>query len=234
MHLPDCLVDQNKSYIDHFLGIDRVYPSIFALKFFLGRNPKHQLNEHDLTGQRIIDIGFGDGRDIQLFIDLGMVVYGVEPNIDVVKHTQRKFTKSGANITLRQGTNRNTGYEKESFDYVFSSSSIMYLENKDHFLNENLRHCYNLLKKNGYFLSTFSRSDTHVTKNAQTIDKNRIILKDEFYKQREGQIYHVHHTKKEVFDDLTNAGFSDVVIGEYCVDWFGTEENIFMSVSRKY
>ena len=39
-----------------------------------------------ILGKKILDVGFGDGRDLLLFNDLGFSSYGVEVNKEVVEH----------------------------------------------------------------------------------------------------------------------------------------------------
>ena len=105
-------------YSGHYLKIRSVYPSVLALKFFLGNNPEFSLRGENFKSKRILDIGFGDGRDLRLFLDLGFEVFGVEVSADVVKHTSEKI--SGA-ATLSVGFNNETGYSNDMFDYVYDS-----------------------------------------------------------------------------------------------------------------
>ena len=40
-------INYNKTYKDHYLNIKKVYPSVFALKIFLGKNPNFSLRDYD-------------------------------------------------------------------------------------------------------------------------------------------------------------------------------------------
>ena len=86
-------------YRNHYLNIGKTYPSSFALKCFLGNNPELNLSRLDFSGKKICDIGFGDGRDLNLFLDLKMDVFGVEPDSTIVNHTKKKFYQ---NIQLNE------------------------------------------------------------------------------------------------------------------------------------
>ena len=89
------------------------------------------------------------------------------------------------------------------------------------------------MKSGGYFLGTFTRFDSHIQKDSKKIDKNRIIVKDKFYKVREGQLYWLHNTKKEVEKDLLEAGFLNYKVYNYDVNWFGTRETMYLFYAKK-
>lgn len=220
-------------YVNHYLGIQRVYPSVFSLKMFLGRHPNLDLRSLDLEGKTILDIGFGDGRDLILFSDLGLSISGVEVDGRVVEHTSRKLSRLGIRADLRVGINEATGFAPGSFDFVYSCAALMYLKDTSSHILSTLRHAHDLLTPGGYLLGTMTRSDSHITAGSKQIDKNRIVCKDPFFRQREGQLYWLHHSKTEVEDDLSKAGFSNCVVSDYEVDWFGTLESAFMFVAQK-
>lgn len=215
------------------MNINQVYPSVFALKMFLGKNPDLDLRGEDFSGKSILDIGFGDGRDLVLFHSLGFDVFGVEVQKKVVEHTQKKFKKFGIKSTLTVGYNDETGFEQNSFDYVYSNAALMYLRSEVSNIHGTLSHIYDILKTGGRLLGTFTSFDSHITRDSSKIDKNRIICKDPFYKQREGQIYWLHSSKEEVERDLLNAGFFNCKVYNYDVDWFGTREAAYIFVASK-
>tara|TARA_B100000941_G_C28463700_1_gene532245 strand:- start:189 stop:875 length:687 start_codon:yes stop_codon:yes gene_type:complete len=226
-------INYNNSYKEHYKNINKVYPSVFSLKIFLGRNPNFSLRDYNFKDKKILDIGYGDGRDLVLFNDLGFETYGVEVNEEVVEHSINKFKKKGLDIKLSLGCNDKTGFKENEFEFVYALASLMYFRNKDISINNVLRHVFSILKKDGFFIGSFTKADSHIVEESIKLDNNRIILKDPFYKQRNGQIYHIHHSKKEVINDLKNAGFKDILVSEYSADWFGSKEKQYIFVARK-
>ena len=218
-------------YYKHYKSIKKVYPSIFALKIFLGNNPNLNFRDTKFKGKKILDIGFGDGRDIELFYDLGFDVFGVEPNPKVVNYTLRKFKKK--KIKLEVGTNCNLNFKNDSFHYIYGMASLMYLKDKKTHLKDILSECYRVLKKKGFFLGSFTKADSHITHKGKFIDRNRIILNDSFYKIRKNQLYHVHRSNKEVEKDLSKAGFKNIKITYFNADWFGTKDSFYLFVCKK-
>lgn len=220
-------------YRKHYLDISTTFPSAVALKIFLGDNPKLSLKRNNLKGKKICEIGFGDGRDLNLFKFLSMNVYGVEPDSEVVKHTINKFEDLSFKPVLKVGSNVNTGFKKSFFDIVYASASIYYLPSEDYNINDALEESCRILKKGGTFFATFAREGSHVTKKAKKIDKNTLILEDIYYKLRKGQRYHIYNNKKEIKNDLTRNGFKSFFIGEYDIDWFGTRERLYIVGAKK-
>ena len=96
---------KEKSYTKKYLSTNETFPSVISLKFFLGKNPKLNFKKTYWANKKICEIGFGDGRDLNLFSFLNMKVYGVEPNQEVVNHTKLKFLSNGISLNLKKGTN---------------------------------------------------------------------------------------------------------------------------------
>ena len=142
-----------EKYKQHYLKIHETYPSVFALKMFLGRNPKLNLRNIDFNSKNILDLGFGDGRDLNLFINLGFNVYGIEPNLSVVEHTLKKFNKLNMYPKLSKGNNIKTNLKDDFFDFVYASGSIYYMPNQNNTIIDAYNEAYRITKKNGFFLT---------------------------------------------------------------------------------
>ena len=74
--------------------------------------------------KKILDLGYGDGRNLIFFKDLGMKVFGIEPLQEVVSHSKKIFPWAN----LKQGHNCEIPYHNEKFDYLVASHSIYYLD----------------------------------------------------------------------------------------------------------
>ena len=216
------------NYIRHYQSIIEVYPSVLALKMFLGRNPELDLRGVPKEGRSILDVGFGDGRDLILFHKLGFDVYGIEVNDAVVSHTRDKLSRAGINANLSVGYNEETGFAAGTFDFVFANASLMYLRSERSSIHRTLDHVREILKPEGCLLGTFTAVDSHISKGGRRLDRNRIVCEDSFYKQRKGQMYWLHHCKEEVENDLLNSGFNSIKVHDFDVDWFGTREKAFI------
>lgn len=222
-----------ENYKNHYLNIDGVYPSVLALKFFLGKNPELNFRNVDFTARSILDIGFGDARDLVLFNNLGFDTYGIEVDQTVVNHTIKKLNKINININLSKGFNDEININKDDFDFIYGNASLMYLKDENSSIQKTLSHLYSKINVNGYLLGNFTRFDSHITKDAKRLDNNRIIVKDPFFKQRDGQLYWLHNSKNEALDDLFETGFKNCKVFDFDVDWFGTRETHYVFFAQK-
>ena len=144
-----------------------------------------------------------------------------------------KFEKIGIPLSLKTGTNNNTGFDEGTFDIVYASASVYYLSNENQRIEDALRHCHKILKNGGFFVGSLARYDCHTTKNAEKLDANRLILEDPYYKVRKGQFYHVYNSQEEVHTDFSKCGFHVISVNNYDVDWYGTRETLYLFVAKK-
>lgn len=228
----------SENYKKHYLATHQVYPSVFALKFFLGRNPNHDSRElGNLSGLSVLDIGFGDGRDLALYQNLGMDVYGIEVEEAVVRHTRAKFKNLIPSTNLILGSNIRTGFTQQ-FDFVTAFSSLFYLENETVTFHQVLQNVVSLLKKpnrsspGGKLFCTLARNGTHVLSGAKREDKNTFVLDDPHYKFRRGQRYFVFNDREEVVSIFRANGLDIDGIYEYEANWFGSLERLFIVKAR--
>src|SRR6267142_4362727 len=61
---------------------EKVYPVEFVVRTLLGTYPGLAIDRTTYRGSRVLDLGFGDGRNMPLLRDLGFEVYGVEISPD--------------------------------------------------------------------------------------------------------------------------------------------------------
>ena len=93
---------------------------------------------------KMLDIGFGSGRDMLYFKSIGFDVYGIDPIDKFYKHA----LDLGLNVTKTQLEDYNPDFK---FDIIWACSSLLHMDD----LNEAFKKCSSLLKKNGYLYTSF-------------------------------------------------------------------------------
>src|SRR2546430_14394745 len=73
----------------------KVYPVEFVVRTFLGTYPQLKLERALFRGAKILDLGFGDGRNMPLLHDLGFEVYGVEISEEICRLTKHRMNRLG-------------------------------------------------------------------------------------------------------------------------------------------
>ena len=218
-----------KNYYNLYKNRPKVYPSDLSLKFFKSHNEIKNIKKYK---KKILDIGFGDGRDMILFNDLGMDVYGIEIDKKIInefkKNNHYKFTKN-----LRVGTNNLSHYENNFFDFIYAATSCSYFENDKISINQIFENINKALKKGGFFLGYIIGHKSTLLENSKKIKKNLFKLKDNKLNLRSNQLYYTYKNKKQLQFDLIKAKFKNIQIYEQNLNWFGRKTQKFIFVSKK-
>ena len=221
-------------YIEQYKRLDQhVYPSEWVIRAFLGkyknysspsRNKKNFLLDKSIyKNKRILDLGYGDGRNLIFFKDLGMNVNGVEPFQEVVSHSNKIFPWAN----LKKGKNCKIPFKNEEFDYLVASHSIYYLDEGQTLL-ESLSEALRVLKSQGNIFFTIPTSSNHYIKNAEKFSSNQWKIKDEFYNVRYGQIIETIDNAEQLDAILNKLPIKSYDFGFWDVDWWGTKESSYI------
>src|SRR5438552_5669708 len=84
---------------------DHVYPVEFVVRALLGNYPRLNTQNIAYSGKRVLDLGFGDGRNMPLLHNLGMQVHGMEISQDICELTAARMARLGINVSVRVGRN---------------------------------------------------------------------------------------------------------------------------------
>lgn len=78
----------------------------------------YQMLNFEVNNKKTLDIGCGNGDDVEKLEKLGADAHGIEPSIEFVNSAQKKGLK------VKQGIGEELPYENNSFDIVFSKYAI--------------------------------------------------------------------------------------------------------------
>ena len=79
-----------------------LYPTEFLIRTMLGTYPGLDF-DRDFDGRRLLDLGCGDGRNFPLFAQLGLQIFGVEPDEAVCEMVAERVRDSGITCELTGG-----------------------------------------------------------------------------------------------------------------------------------
>jgi ubiquinone/menaquinone biosynthesis C-methylase UbiE len=69
--------------------------------------------EHTYSGGKILDVGFGDGRNWPNLRNIGLKIYGVEISDEIVALGRQRAARLGIAATLETGRNARLPFEDE-------------------------------------------------------------------------------------------------------------------------
>ncbi|WP_295082155.1 class I SAM-dependent methyltransferase [Sulfurimonas sp.] len=100
-----------------------------------GSYPNLALDKKIYENAKILDMGFGDGRNFTLLKNLGVKIYDVEITDEIVQSTQKKAEFNGIDCELKVGNNVDIPYPNEHFDIILASSSMFQITLTTQLLN---------------------------------------------------------------------------------------------------
>ncbi|MCU7842307.1 MAG: class I SAM-dependent methyltransferase [Candidatus Thiodiazotropha sp. (ex Monitilora ramsayi)] len=222
----------DSKYSDYYKSNSlKVYPSEFVVRAFLGSYPKHKLDKEQIVGKSILDLGFGDGRNMQLFHNLGMDVYGIEITQEICDVVSSRLEADGVNVETRVGRNAQIPYESESFDYVLASSSCYYMDPGKKY-GDNVQEIARVLKPGGVFIHSVPMPTTFIMKNSIDRGEGHMEITEDPYGVRVGYILKKFDDEDEIRESL-DPYFYDIRIGSCRDDFWGDSVHLWLVVCTK-
>ncbi len=209
----------------------KVYPSEFVIRAFLGRYPRHEIDHNKLPGKKILDLGFGDGRNLPLFSDLGMDVHGIEVTQAICDLVVQRMASMGVSLNARVGRNQHIPYEDDYFDYIVASSSCYYIDPGQKY-SDNLNEISRVIKPGGLFIHSLPMPSTFIMDGAVDLGDGHMKITQDPYGVRVGAILKKFDNPEEIEQSLS-PHFTDIRIGSCCDDYWGDKVHLWLVVCRK-
>jgi SAM-dependent methyltransferase len=210
---------------------DRVYPVEFVVRAFLGNYPRHKTDKASYSGKRVLDLGFGDGRNMPLLHNLGMEVSGVEISQEICDLTERRMETIGIDVDLKVGRNHNIPYSDDFFDTVLACHACYYIDPHTCF-DDNLREIARVLKHDGSFVFSVPIGTSYIMRGAKDLGNGHMEITNDPYGVRNGYVLKKFDTEAEIQTALSPT-FAEFEIGSCRNDFWGIDEHVWTVVCRK-
>lgn len=154
--------------------------------------------EHLPPGAAVLDVGCGAGRDSNILAVKGLDVTGLDLSKGLIEVARVKFP----GVHFIEGNMLDLPFENESFDGVWSNTSMLHLEAVDD-VEQSLSEMYRVLKQQGLI---------HVVVKAQTGTDKTAVVSDKLSGHNR---FFQYFTLEEMQGLLRAAGFDIVLSKEY-------------------
>ena len=128
---------------------------------------------------KVLDAGCGGGRNLVYFLRNGFDVYGIDPNLQVVKVVTELAASLAPGIpstNFRVAAAEELPFDDGHFDLVISSAVLHFATNAFHF-DSMLRSMWRVLKPGGYLFARLA-SDIGIETLVQSKGNGRYLLPD--------------------------------------------------------
>lgn len=229
-------IDQNYETYYKRGNYSKVYPTEFVMRAFLQTKLPGLKMEKPNAESKILEVGFGDGRNTVFLCEQGWDVSGVEITQGICDQTEERIRKLGfMNFRFSVGRNSRLPFPDNSFDYLLASHACYYLDDGETFL-DNMKEYARVLKKNAYAIFDVIhvrpdvKDDINIMNDAEKVDGCYIIRNDPLG-IRNGYRFQAFETKEEVIDYLSPL-FFNFSIGTADNNFFGVTERLFWVVCQ--
>jgi SAM-dependent methyltransferase len=222
-----------KHYADFYSerNPEKVYPVEFVVRTLLGTYPDLKLDRSTYLGARILDLGFGDGRNMPLLRDLGFEIYGIEISDEICRLTQTRMERLGVPVQLETGSNSHIPFGDGTFDFVLACHACYYVSPLESFA-DNLREIARVLRVGGRFIFSLAKTDSYILKDAVPLANGHYRITQDPYGLRKGGVFRAFSSRQEISDEF-GAYFSDFALGLCENDFYGTYEKVWIGTCLK-
>lgn len=207
-----------------------LYPSEFLIRTMLGKYPCLDF-EPQYAGRRLLDLGFGDGRNFPLFAQLGLDIYGVEPDVEVCRMVTERARCHNLPCTLSAGSNSCIPHQDRFFDFVVASHSMYYVDTGGSF-QDNLKECARVTKDGGWLIATLPDVDNYILKNAERQNGGHFLITSDPYGLRNGTLFRAFASREEIVREFAPS-FERCSLATFADDWYGVRVSGFVLVAQR-
>jgi ubiquinone/menaquinone biosynthesis C-methylase UbiE len=209
-----------------------IYPVEFVVRTFLGTYPNLKMDKNNYTNKRILDMGFGDGRNFPLLNNLGFKITGIEISEDIIQLAQEKFAQLEIPVELQVGRNSSIPFDANTFDYLLACHAMYYVDPNETF-DDNLAEMARVLKPGANLIASLPRTTGTIVQGAEPLGKKGLVkITNDLLGLRNGSIFQMFETAADIETTFADY-FENFTIG-YCDDnFFGMQQNIWIIVCQR-
>lgn len=208
------------------------YPPEALIRIMLGTFPELGFFDKNYKDKKILDVGYGDGRNFPLFDRLGLICHGVEITEEIVSNTLNQPALENLHLNLAVGTCENLPYDNEVFDYLVTWNSSYYMKPANYSYLRHVTELMRVVKSGGYFIASVPSPSSFIYDSCKSLEDGYVEIKNDYFNVRNGQVMKQFEDKSD-FTRYFEQFCSEVSCAEIKMDWFGLAYDWYVFVGKK-
>ena len=210
---------------------EHIYPSEWVIRTILGSYPQLSLDKSKYKGAKLLDVGFGDGRNWPLLHNASFDIYGLEITEKIITLGLERARALSIPVTLKLGTNSAIPFESGFFDYILACHSCYYVDQGTTF-SDNLKEYWRVLKPKGILVASLPEATNSIFDGCVELENGHVEIRNDPWGLRNGYIFKWFRTEEEVIQTFSPY-FDSFSIGLCRDNYYGVDINAFLLVCRK-
>lgn len=202
----------------------RLYPTEFVVRTFLANYPNLDFPKPN-ADSRVLDVGFGDGRNTVFLCDQGFNVSGIEISPEIVQHARGRLEALGHTPNLQVGRNSTIPFADATFDIILACHCCYYCD-EHQTLADNLSEYARVLKPGGWLVASIAHTSSYIFRNAEPLPDGTFRILADPYGNRNGYRLQAFNDTQQL-TTFMSPWFSRFSVGLADNDYYGIAEKVF-------
>ncbi len=199
-------IDENYTALYRARQNAHAYPNEFAIRTFLGGYLTLPAVLRDISSYKakhILDLGCGDGRNMPLFNNCGMNIFGTEVSEEACTAVTDRMKLLDIRCDVRVGRNNRIPFPDGMFDFVFASGVLSFVDEGDAF-RQNLVEPKRVLKDGGLFIFYLLNSNSSQVLSSKKLTGGYYRVEGDPFGRINGSRVRAFSDRKEIERELSD------------------------------